>query len=248
MAQFDFTGRRVLVTGGGRGLGRAMVQAFVDYNATVIVLEREESFLAELKKDLPSVIGVQVDLGDWDRTREVVKGLLPIHHLVNNAAILDFQPLLDFDKNALDRVININLKAPYNLIQVVGRGMIDHKVENGTIVNISSMGDYSIVHGGSAYHASKAAISAISRAAAYELGTHGIRVNYVRPGHCRTTLLDSVSPEGQKKILDAVLARISLKRVIEPSEVANTVIYLSSPLSSMVTGTSITIDAGHAYG
>jgi len=248
MAQYDFTGRRVLVTGGGRGLGRAMVQAFVDYNATVIVLEREESLLAELKKELPSVIGVQIDLQDWDKTREVVKGLLPIHHLVNNAAILDFQPLLDFNKDALDRTLNINVKAPYNLIQVVGRGMIDHKVENGTIVNISSMGDYSIVHGGSAYHASKAALSNLTRAAAYELGPHGIRVNYVRPGHCRTTLLDSVSSEGQNQILGAILARIPIKRAIEPSEVANTVIYLSSTLSSMVTGTSITIDAGHAYG
>ena len=106
------------------------------------------------------------------------------------------------------------------------------------------------MEGVSAYNASKAALSILSKASAFELGVAGIRVNYVRPGLCKTTIMDDAkgSEEEQMKMLDAILARLCIKRLVEPSEVANAVIYLSSPLSSMVTGTSITMDGGYTLG
>jgi NAD(P)-dependent dehydrogenase (short-subunit alcohol dehydrogenase family) len=245
-SELDFSGRRVLVTGGGRGIGLAIVKKFLKHNATVIVLEKEESLLQDLKASHPSVIGVHVDLTSWESTAKAVESVLPIHHLVNNAGVLQPVSFLDINEQHINFIFDVNFKAYVHVAQIVAKDMIKNKTEKATIVNMSSRSDQRMAVKGSGvdmYTCSKAAVTTLTRVIAMELSSHGIRVNCVRPGPAKTEVMATWSQEALDR-LQPILDRQLYQRQVEPAEIADAVFFLSSDMSTMVTGTSLTVDGG----
>lgn len=246
--QLNFSGRRVLVTGGGRGIGRAIVEAFVELRASVFVLEKDASLLVELKKELPTVVGIQMDVTDRDGTAKAIKSILPIHHLVNNAGVMGLGEAIKVEPKEFDQTFDVNFKAALYVSQIVSQGMIAAKVENGTIVNLTSIIDSSAYERTFTYSCTAAALAMQTKMLAVELGPSGIRVNYVRPGVVATAMCAAFPEDFSENIVKPLcLARSVLPRspVLTPEEVAPTVVFLSSTLSGMVTGTGVLVDGGH---
>ena len=134
---FDFSGKRALVTGAGKGIGRATVKALVECGAEVVALSRTQSDLDSLKKEVNGIKTVCVDLQDLKSTLKEVESIGPIHLLVNNAAVAMLQPFLEVTEEAYDISMSINVKAVLFLTQAVVKGMVE-RGEKGSIVNISS--------------------------------------------------------------------------------------------------------------
>jgi L-xylulose reductase len=179
---YRLDGKRALVTGGSRGIGQTIVRALVDAGAKVIAFGKSSENLDKMKLDLPMVETVSVDLMimNWDDTRREVEQLGPIDYLVNNAGIQICQPFLEADKESLDATLDVNIKAVFNVSQVVARGMVKDG-RPGAIVNVSSIGSKRAAPDHSVYSLTKAALDTLTRHMAFELGKHSIRVNSVQP-------------------------------------------------------------------
>jgi len=241
-----FAGRRVLITGAGKGLGYALVQKFHDHGAMVFALDRHKKSLESLKDEFRNVTTVCVDLRDWDETRRLVKAIAPIDHLVNNAAESQTSYFQEIAPEQIDELFNINFKAVVNVSQTVVKGLMSgNKTRGATIVNISSVFDTTPSKGISMYSSSKAALLMLTKSMALELGDHGIRVNCISPAPTAMLHEMFVSPNAEIiKETQQVLDRQVIKRPVQPAEVADMVLFLSSPMSSMITGSSIPVDGG----
>jgi L-xylulose reductase len=263
-AQFDFKGRRVLVTGGAAGLGLAIVKKFLEAGATVVVLDKDSSSIHELLEQHPTVEAIAVDLANWKQTTEAVSKVLPIHHLVNNAGVLrPAVPFLEIQSEDVDKIMDVNFKAIINVSQVVAGGMIKNNIE-GTIVNISSVMSIMAYERTTLYCASKAAISNLTKSMALELGQHNIRVNSVSPTAMATSMNisgngapTSVSDTPNKveadgaafkhwvtNFINALVSRQVVKRLLTTEETAELILYLSSTASAMIVGEDVLIDGG----
>lgn len=240
-ASFDFTGKRALVTGGGRGIGRAICIALAKSGAQTFALSKTKENLDALVSECPSIHPVCVDLSNWKETRKAVENIGPIDLLVNNAGVCDAHLLLEVAEEAIDQTFDVNVKAIINVTQVVARGMIERK-HPGSIVNISSLISTRALENYMVYSASKAAVDSITRSMALELGPHQIRVNAVNP----TVVLTDMGRKAwnDPDVIRAVIARIPLRRFAEESDVVEPVLYLLSDSSSMVSGTLLAIDGG----
>lgn len=245
-ANFDFSGRRVLVTGGGQGIGKAIALRFLEFNAHVIVLDKDENLLSQLTLEYPAIQTVAVDLRDWEATRKAVTAVLPIHHLANNAGILHAVPFLKAGLDHINTIFDVNFKGAFNVAQVVAQGMIDHKIRDGSIVNTSSIGDTAVTTGVAVYCAMKAALTMLTRTMAVELGPHRIRVNSIRPGLVNTELVQN-APAHFKEAIKPVVDRMVFdgQETIECKDIADSVVFLSSGLADRITGASLTIDEGY---
>jgi len=247
----SFEGKRVLVTGGANGLGKAIVKKFYEAKATVIALDKDEAGLAKLKQEFPTITTIQVDLVDWNKSKLAVEKILPIHHLVNNAGILR-QPtsFLESSVEDIDLHFNVNFKSAFNMSQVFANGVIAHKLEGGTIVNVSSIGDRTWTPGVTTYCCTKAALTMLSKCMSGELGKYNIRANTVRPGAMETDLakeaLGSVYQEFAVSVA-AAMERLVLKTKLETDHVADLVLFLSSPAAAMITGQDIALDGGLSF-
>ncbi|ODM90475.1 Carbonyl reductase [NADPH] 2 [Orchesella cincta] len=245
--KYNFKGRRVVVTGGGRGLGLGIVKHFIDAEASVIAIDYDAALLEKLKNDFPAVETHQVDLSDWEGTRNVIQSIDVIHHLVNNAGTgRPSEKFLDIQSNSIDQIFHLNFKSMVNVSQVVSRSMIENKIEGGTICNVSSISDVVAVGGLAVYSCSKAAVTMLTKCMALELGEYGIRVNCIRPAMVRTELVGTLSGN-QSETLQNVLkanSRKIINRLAEVSEVGDAVLFLSSSASSMTTGSDVTLDGG----
>ncbi|CAL8089288.1 unnamed protein product [Orchesella dallaii] len=245
--KYNFKGRRVLVTGGGRGLGLGIVKQFLEAEASVIAIDYDAGLLEKLENDFPSVKTYQVDLSDWETTRNVIQSIGVVHHLVNNAGTgRPPEKFLEVQPNSIDQIFNLNFKSMVNVSQVVSRNMIENKVESGTIVNVSSISDVIAVGGLAVYSCSKAAVTMLTKCMALELGEYGIRVNCIRPAMVRTEVVGNLAGN-QSEVLQNVLkanSRKILNRLTEVSEVGDAVLFLSSSASSMTTGSDVTLDGG----
>jgi NAD(P)-dependent dehydrogenase (short-subunit alcohol dehydrogenase family) len=171
-------GKRALVTGGSRGIGLVIVRALVAAGADVFALGKSLENLKTMQAELPNVKVVHVDLDDWEATRLEVGKIGPIDCLVNNAGVTQRQSFLESDKETLDSTYDVNIKAVFNVSQVVARGMIQD-VRPGAIVNMSAVGTMTVIPGFPAYHTSKAAVDMLTKVMAVELGPHKIRVNCI---------------------------------------------------------------------
>jgi NAD(P)-dependent dehydrogenase (short-subunit alcohol dehydrogenase family) len=240
MSVAEFEGQRALVTGAGKGIGRAVVAKLVAAGAEVIALSRTRSDLEAIEAEY-ACRTVQCDLADPDATREAAIAAQPVDLLVNNAGTTQLDPLLDVTVETFDWLMNVNAKAPMIMAQECARDMI-RRGHRGAIVNVSSMASFQGLPEHAAYCASKGALDAMTRVMASELGAHGIRVNGVNPVVTLTPMAIKVwsDPEKAKSMLD----RIPMGRFVEPEEVADTILYLLSPRASMVSGVSLTVDGG----
>lgn len=233
-------GKVAIITGSSRGIGYAVAEKFLDNGAKVAVLgSREESAnkaLANLseKYDQENFKGYWPKLTDEESVREFVEKVIAdfgkVDILVNCAGVSDNIPSLDADLAHFANIMNINVNGTYNMIHKLLPHFIEKK--GGVIVNFSSMVSKNGQQLGVAYPASKFAINGLTISLARELGPHGIRVNAIAPGVTNTDMV-KVLPKEQ---IEPVKQMIPLKRIGEPEDVANSVLFLASDMASYVSG------------
>jgi L-xylulose reductase len=237
-------GVRVLVTGAGKGIGRATAQLLAAQGAQVWALSRSADDLASLAAEI-GCRTLAVDLADVAATQAAVESALPIDALVNCAGIVELASFTDTTADLFDRVMAINARAPMIVAQAVVRDLLQRKVP-GAIVNVSSIAAQVGTPDHTAYCASKAALDAITRVMARELGPHGIRVNSVNPVVTLTPMAQQAWSDPAKAA--QMKSRIPLQRFAQPEEVASVIAFLLGPGAAMVHGTCIDVDGGFRAG
>jgi NAD(P)-dependent dehydrogenase (short-subunit alcohol dehydrogenase family) len=250
MISFDFSGRVVIVTGAARGVGRALVKAFVGARARVVATDRDAAGLAETcTPHGDAVVSIVADVSTVAGAAAIVGRALEQHRrvdiCVNNAAVAPHAALLDERPEVWDAVHGINCRGTFLMTQAVARAMIAGK-RGGRIINFSSAASQRGGPGAAAYASSRAAVESFSRVAAIELAPHNILVNTVSPG-----LIDT-QPKPLPPVMSERLGRriptLPLARPGEPDEVANVVLFLASEESSYITGAVVHIDGGASVG
>ena len=239
-------GKKVIVTGGTRGIGFAVVQSFLKNGASVALFgsrqETVDKALAALGAENPDweVIGMAPDLTDYAAVdaafAEVEKAFGRIDILVNNAGISAREPLYDYTPEAFENIMRLNVSAVFNGCRAAAPRM---KAQGGgSIINTSSMVSLYGQPSGVGYPTSKFAVNGMTRSLARELGRDNIRVNAVAPGVTRTDMVANLPQE----IVQRVCAPIPLGRMGEPEEVANAFLFLASDLASYITGEILQVD------
>lgn len=244
---YNFDGRIVLITGGSRGLGRAMALGFAEQGANVAIASRKLESCEETAKEIEA-FGVQAlpiaaHVGRWNEIEPMVERVMAhfgrIDVLINNAGMSPLYPSLDqISEELFDKVIGVNLKGPFRLSAVVGKHM--KQQGSGTIINISSTASVSASPGAEPYGAAKAGLNAITRSFAYALGPE-VRVNCIMAG----PFLTDVSKAWDMEAFNARAKNtIPLKRGGNPNEIVGAALYLASDHASFTTGAILAVDGG----
>lgn len=238
--------RNVLVTGAAGGLGGALIQAFQSLGDAVVGTDLPDERLTRAG-ELHGIPTVGLDITDGAAVTDAVKGIVaehgPIDVLVNNAGILHLHgPVVALPVRDFEATIRVNILGTFNVTQAVARHMIDARIPGANIVNISSIGGRQPTPGMGAYESSKAAIDQLTRWAAIELATEGIRVNAVAPGPIATPAMKAGMTPGSP-LLDW-LERIPLKQFSEPEQVAAAAVFLAGSGATNITGVSLAVDGG----
>lgn len=237
--QFDFAGRKVVVTGGANGIGRSISRAFVSAGAAVWVLDLPK----ENPTETASAFGAQGCPADVTEPQSLDLALAQSGDpdvMVVNAGVCSQSPFDSVTAEAWARTIAVNLTGAFHTMQIAARRM---KLRGrGAIVVTASTNSFDGEPYLSAYNASKAGLLGLVHTASGELGPYGIRVNAVCPGLINTRL--NASQFGNKASLEAYLSQIPLGRGGEPDEVANAVVFLASDLASYITGATLFVDGG----
>jgi L-xylulose reductase len=236
----SFEGKTVLITGAGKGIGRATVADLLRRGARVIALSRTAADLAEVEAEHGCKTLV-VDLADTTATRAAVRAALPFDYLVNCAGVAALHSVLDTTPEIFDQVMAVNCRAPLIVSQEYARDRIGRGAK-GAIVNVSSISSFIGFADHAAYCASKGALDGLTRVMANELGRQGIRVNGVHPVITLTPMAVKAWSDPAKS--DPMLKRIPLGRFVEPPEVASVIAYLLSDDAAMVNGVDLPIDGG----
>lgn len=240
-------GKVALVTGGTRGIGRAIVLKLASAGASIAFTgQRESDALRQTESDVLN-LGVKCkayisNASDYSLTQDLVsevhKEFGKIDILVNNAGITKDTLLMRMSEEQWDDVINVNLKSTFNFTKAVVPIMARQR--QGSIVNISSIVGLNGNPGQANYSASKAGIIGLTKSVAKEMGARNIRVNAVAPGFIATEMTDALPQE----VKDEYAKRISLRRLGQGEDIANVVLFLASDLAGYVTGEVITVDGG----
>lgn len=240
--------RSAMVTGGSRGIGAAIVRRLLAEGASVWYLSRSQSpDHAELQQAAgaagASVAHVHVDVGDAAATEEATKGVLEqagghLDILVNNAGITRDNLLFRMSVDQWDEVLAVNLRSAFVTSKLVLRSMA--KARSGSVVNITSIVAQAGNPGQANYCASKAGLIGLTKSSAREVAARGVRVNAIAPGFIDTEMTQSLT-EDQK---EAIRNQIPMARIGLPEDVASTVVYLVSDLSSYVSGQVIQVAGG----
>ena len=249
-SMFDFTGRRAIVTGASRGLGRHFALTLARAGAQVALAARRINRLEEVVKEIEGfngcAIAIQVDVTDNKSVKVCVETVEnevgPIDILVNNAGIAVTKPLLEHAEEDWDSVLDTNLKGIWLMAQEVTRRMV-RGGQDGTIINIASvLGDRGIAQL-PGYCASKGGIINLTRAMAVELAPHGIRVNAIAPGYIETDMNREffATQAGQR-----LIKRIPQRRLGQVEDLDGVLLLLASDASRYMTGSVITIDGGQS--
>ncbi len=244
----DFTGRRMLVAGGAKGIGKAAALRFLAGGAQVACLDMDEAALAELE---PGFVALNADVTDTASVEtaiaEVAARLGGLDGIVNSAGVDLQSSLEDMTDAAWERLIAVNLTGPMKVCRAASPFL--KAAGGGTIVNVSSGAGLQPLKFRSAYSASKAGLQMFSKSLAMELAEAGIRVNVVCPGAVETPLFRSSIAEGETgdAQLDAVRARYALARIADPDEIAAGIAFLSSAEASYVTGIALAVDGGRTF-
>jgi 3-oxoacyl-[acyl-carrier protein] reductase len=238
----DLRDRVVLVTGGTRGIGRAIVDRLLADGARVAFTYRASREIAEAMTPGDRLRAYEADVGSFARAREVVLDVLQawgrLDAVVNNAGIARDNPLLLMTEEAWDEVITTNLKGVFNYSRAAVFSMM--KAKSGAIINIASVAGLRATPAQTAYGASKAAIIHFTRTLARELGSSQIRVNCIAPGFVSTEM----TAEADRKFGEQVRDMIPIGRYGRAEEVAGAVHFLLSDAGSYVTGHTLVIDGG----
>ena len=241
-------GKVALVTGGSRGIGRGIVERFLEEGADVAFTyvsspEKANAVATELAgKSGRKVLAIQSDAGDFTSAQtavdQVVEAWGKLDILVNNAGITKDQLLMRMSEQDWDAVIATNLKSVFNMTKAVMRTML--KQRSGSIINMSSVVGVKGNAGQSNYAASKAGIIGFTKSVALELGSRNIRSNSIAPGFIETEMTGALDP----KVVEQWREGIPLKRGGSPLDVANACVFLGSDLSTYITGQTLNVCGG----
>ncbi|WP_182086559.1 SDR family oxidoreductase [Aureimonas sp. ME7] len=237
----DFSGKRVVVTGAGKGIGRATALMLARRGAEVIALTRSPADLETLKEETGAQT-IAVDLADADATRRAAREALPADLLVNCAGTTELESFLDVSVENFDLLYAVNTRAPMIVAQEYARDMVASG-RSGAIVNVSSCASFVGIPDHAAYCASKAGLDGLTRVMAKELGPHGIRVNGLHPTVTLTPMAVKAWSDPDKA--GAMMARIPLGRFAEPDDIAEVILFLLSDEAAMVHGLSMPVDGGY---
>lgn len=246
---FDLGGQKAIVTGAGRGIGKAIALGLAEAGADVGLVSRTVSELEAVAEQIRALerraVVIASDLTMTERIQPLVEDFASqlggIDILVNNAGINIPQDSVDVTVEAWDQILDINLKASFFLAQAVGRVMI-RQGRGGRIIQISSQTGSVALIKRAAYCASKAGLNLVTKVLALEWAPHGILVNAVAPTFIETELSKGFLADPQFR--EYALAKNLLKQIGKPEDVMGAVIYLASPAASLVTGHVLLVDAG----
>ena len=235
-----------IITGGSRGIGFATANRFLEEGAKVILCassqENADRAVAQLQEKYPesTIMGICPDLSDLASVREAYLAaqaeIGDIDILVNNAGMSDDTPFLEYTEEQYDKVMDLNVKGIFNSTRVGAQCMAEHG--HGVILNTSSMVSISGQPSGFAYPASKYAVNGMTLSLARELGPKGIRVNAVAPGITETDMMKAVPQE----VIEPLIARIPLRRLGQPEDIANAFTFLASDNASYISGVVLSVD------
>jgi len=240
-------GKTAIITGGSRGIGKAIVEIFVKQGANVAFTYSSSSDAAKAIENELSTNNVKVksyksDASNFEEAQLLAALVLEefgsIDILINNAGITKDNLLMRMSEEDFDRVIQVNLKSVFNMTKAVQRTML--KQRKGSIINMSSVIGVKGNAGQSNYAASKAGIIGFTKSMAIELGSRNIRSNAIAPGFIITEMTEELGKETIKQYFEA----IPLKRGGTPEEIANTCVFLGSDMSSYLTGQVLNVDGG----
>ncbi len=247
---FDLDGKTALVTGAGRGLGRAMAIGLARAGARVVVTDVIDfsETVEEIGRTGRGALGLNVDVSRKQDVQAMVSRVVndfgSVDILVNNAGVYLSTPAEEMKEEEWDRVLGINLKGQFLCAQTAGREMI--KRGSGKIINIASIAGKAAFALSAAYNASKAGIILLTKSLAVEWGRHNVQVNAICPGLFATPMTEGFIKD--KDFLQTVKSKIPLSRYGEPEELVGTAVYLSSAASDYMTGHALVIDGGWTAG
>lgn len=250
VSYLSLEGKVALITGGSRGIGKAIALTFADAGADIVISSRKQPALDEVAAEIRGTGRRALALAAHNREPDDLRQLMArvkeefgrLDILVNNAATNPvFAPLVDIEERTFDVIMNTNLKGYFLLSQMAANMMIEQG-GNGHILNISSVGGISPDRGLGVYCISKAAINMLTRALAVELGDYNIRVNALAPGVVKTYFSQALW--SNEALMAEEMKHTPLKRIAQPEEVARMALTLVSDAAAYITGQVIVMDGG----
>jgi L-xylulose reductase len=237
----DFANKRVIVTGAGKGIGRATAVMLARRGAKVIALSRSPADLEDLKAEI-GCIPIAVDLADPDATRAAAIKALPADYLVNCAGTTELESFLDLKVENFDLLYAVNTRAPMIISQEYARDMVKNG-RTGAIVNVSSVAAFVGIPDHAAYCASKSGLDGLTRVMAKELAPKGIRVNGIHPTVTLTPMAIKAWSDPEKAA--GMLNRIPVGRFADPDDIAKVILFLLTDEAAMLNGLSMPVDGGY---
>jgi NAD(P)-dependent dehydrogenase (short-subunit alcohol dehydrogenase family) len=249
---FDLTGKVVIITGSGRGLGKAIALGVAQHGAEVVVCSRTlpeaEATAQEIVANGGTAMALLVDTADRDSCRRLVEDTVAAYGhldvLVNNAGIDIIEPAEDVAEEAWDQVLNINLKGYFNCSQFAARQMLLQGT-GGSIINNSSIAGDVGIKGLTAYAAAKGGVNQMTRTMAVEWADRGVRVNAFSPGYFENIMSGATDEHSRPEKRSQVLQFTPMGRRGLPEELVGPVVFFASDASSYVTGAILLVDGGY---
>jgi 3-oxoacyl-[acyl-carrier protein] reductase len=240
-------GKTAIVTGGRRGIGRAIVETLAKNGANVAIADRDETEAQQVAQEIASatgrrIIAIQTDVSDYEAAQAMAKSIIKefgrVDILVNNAGVTRDTLIMRMDESDWDTVLDTNLKGAFNCAKAIVRPMM--KQRYGRIVNISSVSGLAGQAGQTNYSASKAGLIGFTKALAREVASRGITVNAVAPGFVPTALTINLPEE----LKESMMKLIPLSRWGQPEEIAYAVAFFASDAAAYITGQVLSVDGG----
>jgi len=248
MDLFDLTGKKAIVTGASRGIGRGIAEGLHEAGAEVVIISASDEIYkaaGEIGQTGAEVYAVKADLSNREQVAEAfnksVEALGTVDILVNNAGIQRVHKSEEFPIDDWDQVIQTNMTAVFQLCQHAGRIMLEKG--SGKIINIASMNSFVTAQKIIAYVASKAGVAQITKALANEWGSKGVNVNAIAPGYFDTALTSFIHQDTEREKL--IQSRIPMGRWGKPNDLKGAAIFLASSASDYVNGIVLPVDGGY---